>query len=335
MVDSISNINSPADIYALGQEFKLADKGQQATTKIEASEIKGARNHIARVSAAVQLDAPKAPVTGNQAKVVEKLVDALVPTLNLLTETLDKTINGQPMAKVVSESVSQALSLLSLLYQVSKLSRNQQMLQREIAVEANVTSLQNQANEMKNAANALVAMAVISGVLAGVTATMGGIGNVKAVNKIKAQVADSQVLKPQKVGLEQVEEMLKSKNLFATQKDQLMKLHDVGQDNIADMLSKRQVNGREFDHRMAQNQGNNAVLQALGQMSSAASNVEQTKAQARGKEEEILAARAQAAKHKADENVGFQDSLLKDLRELFRAISDSENQAWRASASTV
>ncbi|WP_391087331.1 type III secretion system translocon subunit VopD [Vibrio sp. NH-UV-68] len=335
MVDLISNTKSTANIYALGQEVKITVKAQQAATKTEASAVKGTSNNSAPLSACVQLDVPKTLATSHQGKVAEKLVDAVAPTLNLLTQTLDKTIKGQPMVKSVSESVSQVLSLLSLLYQVSKLSRNQQTLQREIAVEANVASLQYQANEMKNAANALLATAVVSGVLAGATAATGVVGNIKAVGKIKAQVADNHALKPQKAGLEQVEQMLKSKNLSAAQKEQLVKLHNTGQDNIADMLSKRQVNSRKFEHRMAKNQANNAVLQALGQMSNAASNVEQTKAQARGKEDEILAARAQAAKQKADENLGFQDSLLKELRELFRAISDSENQAWRASGSAV
>ncbi|MCG6308577.1 type III secretion system translocon subunit SctB, partial [Vibrio alginolyticus] len=49
----------------------------------------------------------------------------------------------------------------------------------------------------------------------------------------------------------------------------------------------------------------------------------------------VQATRAQAAKQKADENIGFQEGLLKELRDLFRSISDSQNQAWRASVPTV
>ncbi|MDW1812757.1 type III secretion system translocon subunit SctB, partial [Vibrio sp. Vb2362] len=53
------------------------------------------------------------------------------------------------------------------------------------------------------------------------------------------------------------------------------------------------------------------------------------------KDDEVQATRAQAAKQKADENIGFQEGLLKELRDLFRSISDSQNQAWRASVPTV
>ena len=70
-------------------------------------------------------------------------------------------------------------------------------------------------------------------------------------------------------------------------------------------------------------------------MANSAANVEQTKAQARSKEDEVLATRAQADKQRADENIGFQEGLLKELRELFRSIADSQNQAWRASIPTV
>lgn len=206
---------------------------------------------------------PKAPAIGDQARVVEKLMSALAPTVNLLMQTTEKALNGEQVIKSPSEVVSQSLSLLTLLYQVSKLSREQQVLQREIAVEANVASLKSQAEELNNSAKAMIAMAVISGVLAGITAIVGVVSSMKAGKYIKQEAAGSAIA------------------------------------------------ANKFQKQMATNNTVNTVIQSIGQMANSAANVEQTKAQARSKEDEILATRAQASKQKADENVGFQEGLLK------------------------
>ncbi|HHP0485586.1 TPA: type III secretion system translocon subunit SctB [Vibrio harveyi] len=286
MLDKIGNTGR-ADLYGLSELDKTTKAEKAPETKTEAAAIRG--NSEAAVSGPkhYQLDGPKAPAIGDQARVVEKLMSALAPTVNLLMQTTEKALNGEQVIKSPSEVVSQSLSLLTLLYQVSKLSREQQVLQREIAVEANVASLKSQAQELNNSAKAMIAMAVISGVLAGITAIMGAVGSMKAGKNIKQEAAG---------------------NAIAANK---------------------------FNKQMATNNAINSVIQGVGQMANSAANVEQTKAQARSKEDEILATRAQASKQKADENVGFQEGLLKELRELFRSIADSQNQAWRASIPTV
>ncbi|ELI6429362.1 type III secretion system translocon subunit SctB [Vibrio harveyi] len=286
MLDKIGNTGR-ADLYGLGELGKTTKAEKAPETKTEAAAIRG--NSEAAVSGPkhYQLDGPKAPAIGDQARVVEKLMSALAPTVNLLMQTTEKALNGEQVIKSPSEVVSQSLSLLSLLYQVSKLSREQQVLQREIAVEANVASLKSQAEELNNSAKAMIAMAVISGVLAGITAIMGAVGSMKAGKNIKQEAAGSAIA------------------------------------------------ANKFNKQMATNNAINSVIQGVGQMANSAANVEQTKAQARSKEDEILATRAQASKQKADENVGFQEGLLKELRELFRSIADSQNQAWRASIPTV
>lgn len=334
MLDKIGNTGR-ADLYGLGELGKTTKAEKAPETKTEAAAIRG--NSEAAVSGPkhYQLDGPKAPAIGDQARVVEKLMSALAQTVNLLMQTTEKALNGEQVIKSPSEAVSQSLVLLTLLYQVSKLSREQQVLQREIAVEANVASLKSQAQELNNSAKAMIAMAVISGVLAGVTAIAGGLGSIKAGKQIKVEVAGNKVLKSQKAGLDQVEKTLGKGNLSQTQQTQLKQAHNTAKDNIADTTAQLTKGGRKFDRATSTNQARNSVLQSVGQMANSAANVEQTKAQARSKEDEVLATRAQAAKQKADENIGFQEGLLKELRELFRSIADSQNQAWRASIPTV
>ncbi|AWB00886.1 translocator protein PopD [Vibrio harveyi] len=334
MLDKIGNTGR-ADLYGLGELGKTTKAEKAPETKTEAAAIRG--NSEAAVSGPkhYQLDGPKAPAIGDQARVVEKLMSALAPTVNLLMQTTEKALNGERFIKSPSDTISQSLSLLTLLYQVSKLSREQQVLQREIAVEANVASLKSQAQELNNSAKAMIAMAVISGVLAGVTAIMGAIGSFKAGKEIKAESLNNNKLNLQKTGFNKAEELLSSSNLPDSQKVQANKLKSFTQGSIADTTSQLGLNGRKLDKLASSAQTRSSILQTLNQMANAATNVEQTKAQARSKEDEVLATRAQAAKQKADENVGFQEGLLKELRELFRSIADSQNQAWRASIPTV
>lgn len=334
MLDKIGNTGR-ADLYGLGELGKTTKAEKAPETKTEAAAIRG--NSEAAVSGPkhYQLDGPKAPAIGDQARVVEKLMSALAPTVNLVMQTLEKAVNGQSATQSSSNVVSESLALITLLYQVSKLSREQQALEREVAVEANVASLKSQAEELNNSAKAMIAMAVVSGVLAGVTAVLGGVGSFKAGKQIKGEVAANKLLKTQKAGLGKVDDLLSKGGLSKTQQQQLTRAQNVGQERVGDLSSKLTKAGRKFDKATTANQARNSVLQSLGQMANSASSVEQTKAQARSKEDEVAATRAQASKQKADENISFQESMLKELRELFRSIADSQNQAWRASAPTV
>ncbi|WP_281188942.1 type III secretion system translocon subunit VopD [Vibrio harveyi] len=334
MLDKIGNTGR-ADLYGLGELGKTTKAEKAPETKTEAAAIRGNSEATVSHSKQYQLDGPKAPAIGNQARVVEKLMSALAPTVNLVMQTLEKAVNGQSATQLSSNVVSESLALITLLYQVSKLSREQQALEREIAVEANVASLKSQAEELNNSAKAMIAMAVVSGVLAGVTAVLGGIGSFKTGKQIKGESAANKLLKTQKSGLDKVDDLLGKGGLSNTQQDQLTRAKKIGQETASDLSSKLTKTGRKFDKATTANQTRNSILQSLGQMANSASSVEQTKAQARSKEDEVAATRAQASKQKADENISFQESMLKELRELFRSIADSETQAWRASAPTV
>ncbi|MFH0280656.1 type III secretion system translocon subunit VopD [Vibrio alginolyticus] len=333
MLDKVGGMGR-GELYGLGDTIKTNKAEKAPETKLEAGAVKSQSESGVSGAARYQLETPKAPTVSNQAQVVANLMSALAPTVSSLMSTTMKALNGEEVIKSPSDAVSQSLTLLTLLYQVSKLSREQQVLQREIAVEANVASLESQAAELNNSASAMIAMAVVSGVLAG-AAIIGALGSFKAGKEIKNEMASNNVLKTQKAGFDQAEELLNNNSLSKTQQDQVKRAHSLAKDNIADTTAQLTSGGRKFDKLMSSNQAKNAILQALGQMANSASNVEQTKAQARSKDDEVQATRAQAAKQKADENIGFQEGLLKELRDLFRSISDSQNQAWRASVPTV
>ncbi|MEZ8448000.1 type III secretion system translocon subunit VopD [Vibrio splendidus] len=334
MLDKIGKTGN-ADLYGLGEIGKTTKAEKAPETKTEAAVARGNDDTAVSGTKHYFLEVPKASTSGQQARVVEKLMTALAPTANLLMQTLEKAFNGQSGTQSSSNAVSESLALMTLLYQVSKLSREQQTLEREIAVEANVASLKSQAQELNKSAKAMIAMAVVSGVLAGVTAILGGIGSLKAGKQIKAEASTNTLLKTQKAGVDKANDLLNNGGLSKTQQQQLKRVQDVGQDRLGNLTDKLTKGGRKFDKATTSNQVRNSILQSLSQMANSASNVEQTKAQARGKEDEVLATRAQALKQKADENIGFQDSMLKELRDLFRSIADSQNQAWRASAPTV
>ncbi|WP_325894643.1 type III secretion system translocon subunit VopD [Grimontia sp. NTOU-MAR1] len=334
MLENIGNTGH-ATLNGLGELDQTSHAEKTSETKIEAAAIRGHNESALTSTKHYQLDGPKAPAIGDQFSAVAKLLDGLASTTNLLMQITENALKGKDVAKSSSEAISQSLSLIALLYEVSKLTRDQQVQQREIAVEANVASIKSQAEELNSAAKAMIAMAVVSGVLAGATAIIGAIGSFRTGRELSSEVAHNKVLKIQKAGFDQAEELMANGNMSAKQRKQVRIAYAAAKENIADTSSSLTSTGRKFEKMTGSNQARNAVLQAIGQMGNSASSVEQTKAQARSKEDEVLATRAQADKQRADEYIGFQEGLLKELRELFRSIADSQNQAWRASAPTV
>ncbi|MDF5474036.1 type III secretion system translocon subunit VopD, partial [Vibrio parahaemolyticus] len=184
MLDKVGGTGR-GELYGLGDTIKTNKAEKAPETKLEAGAVKSQSESDVSGAARYQLETPKAPTVSNQAQVVANLMSALAPTVSSLMSTTMKALNGEEVIKSPSDAVSQSLTLLTLLYQVSKLSREQQVLQREIAVEANVASLESQAAELNNSASAMIAMAVVSGVLAGATAIIGALGSFKAGKEIK------------------------------------------------------------------------------------------------------------------------------------------------------
>ncbi|ARV72252.1 type III secretion system translocon subunit VopD [Vibrio campbellii] len=334
MIENISNTGHAA-LHGLGELNRTSHTEKTPETKVEAAAIRASAESNVANAKHYQLDGPKAPAIGDQAIAVAKLMDELASTTNLLMQITENALAGKDVAKSSSEAISQSLSLIALLYEVSKLTRDQQVQQREIAVEANVASIKSQAEELNSAAKAMLAMAIVSGVLAGATAIVGAIGSYRTGRELSSEVAHNKVLQTQKAGFEQAEELMASGNMSTKYQDQVRKAYAAAKENISDTSISLTSTGRKFEKMAGSNQARNAVLQALGQMGNSAASVEQTEAQARSKEDEVLAARAQSDKQRADEYIGFQEGLLKELRELFRSIADSQTQAWRASAPTV
>lgn len=337
MLDTVSN-TVRADLYDLSQLGKATQAYRTSKTKTEAAATHVNNNNVLTGAKNYQLDGPKVPAISDQARVVEKLMSALAPTFNLSMQTIENVLNGKQVVNSPSDTISQSLSLITLLYQVSKLNREQQSLQREIAVKANVSSIKSQAEELNNSAKAMIAMAVISGLMAGATAIMGAVGSIKAGKSIKEEVSSHRAFKNLQENLDAKMVKIRNTKGFEGANAKRKEMHHEASAIRSDMnyiKTRATYHGRKFDNQMGKNQAMNSLIQALSQMANSATNVEQTKAQARSKEDEVLATRAQASKQKADENIGFQESMLKELREMFRSIADSQNQAWRSSTPTV
>ncbi len=97
----------------------------------------------------------------------------------------------------------------------------------------------------------MIAMAVVSGVLAGAMAVTGSIGSFKAGKAIKTEMATHKVLKTQKAGLEQVEELMKNGSLSKTQQAQAKRAQVFAQESILDTTNSLVSGGRKFEKIMA------------------------------------------------------------------------------------
>ncbi|KLN64736.1 type III secretion system translocon subunit SctB [Vibrio sp. VPAP30] len=259
----------------------------------------------------------------------------LTQELNSLIGKMTNNAGQVADAEDSSNSIADGLALIVLLYTLSKLSRQQQVQQREIAVDATVTSQKNQADEQRSAAWAMIGMAIVAGVMAGLTVAAGAFGAFQSGKKIGKEMSANAQVNTQQKGMNQVDELLQKTDLPEQKRTQLLKAKEEGTKNLTEGNQYLQTNNHKFDRMTGINQALTAFVQTLGQFGNAIANYSQAESQARSKEDEVQATQAQAEKQKADENVSFQEGLLKELRDLFRSIADSENQAWRASAPTV
>ncbi|EDP58942.1 type III secretion system translocon subunit VopD [Vibrio sp. AND4] len=324
-----SGVNVKIADVSLDELDQISQAKKSAETKIEAASLQGSHELSTRKH---QLDTPNAAALGVQAASVEDLIDAMKPTATLLMQTTDKALKGEQVIHSPSDSISQSLELVKLLYQVSILSRDQQTQQREMKVETTVSSIKSQAEELNNSAKAMVAMAIVSGVLAGATALIGGIGHFKTGTKIKSEAANNNILKTQEIGFDQVQELMNNKSLSDVQQKQVMNAYNFARGSLSDTKNVLQTGGRQFDRGMHVTQSANAMLSSSGQTANSVLNAQQTEAQARSKAEEAETTRSQAGQQAASDNKAALDNLLKELLTIFRSLSDSLNQTWKAAA---
>ncbi|NRB24688.1 type III secretion system translocon subunit SctB [Shewanella sp.] len=248
---------------------------------------------------------------------VQKELSAFLATMGMSGNSEIKASNKGPLADL--------FELMILLFQLAKDNRELNIAQRDIATTASVASIRAQASELRSAKGALIAMAVVSGVLAVTSAVMA----------VKSTSTSTQHLRESS----KVNSQLGQQQKF---KDTLNSLHDEGKHVSSALrgtdadIGKLTRQNFEIDTllrtRDSSAQARNTVLQGVGQISNNIGNVYQTGAQASQKEEEAEGTLAQAEKQKADDRIGYDDNFLKEVRDLLRAIGESYNQAWKAAS---
>jgi len=235
-------------------------------------------------------------------------------------------VGGQAQVSSSSKgALSDIFELMVLLFQLAKDNRELNIAQRDIATTASVASIKAQATELRSAKSALIAMAVVSGVLAITSAVMGALSAKKSINqlsesgKVNNQLEKQQSFKDALSGLQD-----EGKSVSSAMRGTDAKIGKLKQQNFElDSLLKA---------RDSRGQARNAVLQGVGQVSNNIGGVYQTEAQASQKEEEAEGTLKQAEKQKADDRIGYDDNFLKEVRDILRAIGDSYNQAWKAAS---
>lgn len=286
----------------------------------------------------VVLEAPLANLDPSQTAKLTQLLESidseafknnLGTAVNLVQHALSEflnSVNGPQQTNSASKgALSDIFELMALLFQLAKDNRELNITQRDIATTASVASIKAQASELRSAKSALIAMAVVSGVLAVTSAVMGALSAKKSINqlgesgKVNNQLTQQQKFKDTLNGLQG-----EGKNVSSALRGTDAEIGKLSRQNFElDTLLKA---------RDSRGQARNAVLQGVGQVSTNIGNVFQTEAQASQKEEEAEGTLKQAEKQKADDRIGYDDNFLKEVRDILRAIGDSYNQAWRAAS---
>ena len=322
MLDAINNssINSLTEIL---ESNAINPTEVSAQTKTEAGALIDKSKATVTGISNYQLDSPTVAVTGEKYQQLANTIETVRPTVLKFLDTALKAFSGEQVFDSSSDAVSHIQSLLSLLFEVGKLNREQEALQREIAANANAASMRAQAEELSHQAKTMIAMAVISGVAALATTVIGAY-SMKGANKnlkqdinlgndIKNKMAQKNMDKAA-VDAAIGDEALASakKQLNVTRAD--LKVTE-GQQKIAE---------KQFNKATVNNQVVSGIINSFQQMANSGITVDQTNSQSRAKDLEALGVEAQAAKQKADETVSDADANLRELIGLLAKLADSQ-----------
>lgn len=224
------------------------------------------------------------------------------------------------------EQLESVMDMMSLLFKLARQAREMGLVQRDTENKLVITHQKAQVEEMRHGAKLMIAMAVVSGVMAGFSAIMGGISLGKGAKTIKQQ----QSLDGKIAGREA---LIDAKVDSLSKQGQQVDRADVGkvwkQDQVADSNASRLLD-KKFARTSERGQVFNTVTQSVGQMSNSAVQVAQGDSQANAKEDEVEATISQTEKQKAEDNMSFNANFMKDLLQLMQQYSQSQNQAWKA-----
>jgi hypothetical protein len=328
MVDAINNpgINSLTEI--LGSRT-INQTEVSAQTKIEAGALIDKSKATVTGINSYQLDSPKVAIAGDKYQQLANTIETVRPTVLKFLDTALKAFNGEQVFNSSSDAVSHIQSLLSLLFEVGKLNREQQALQREIAANANAASMKAQAEELSHQAKTMIAMAVVSGVAALATTVIGAF-NIKGAHKnLKQDISLGKDIqgKMAKQTMDEVDvDAAIGDEAIASAKKQL----NVTKTDLKATEGQQKIAEKQFSQATSNNQVLSGLINSFQQMTNSGITYEQTQSQARSKDSEALGVEAQAAKQKADETVSDADANLREIISLLTKLADNELAAYRS-----
>ncbi|MDR9860954.1 MULTISPECIES: YopD family type III secretion system translocon subunit [Pseudomonas] len=237
-----------------------------------------------------------------------------------------QTFKPEGLGKVSSE-LNGSVELMVLLFRIAQKARELGIVQRDSENTSIINAQQAQVDEMRSGSKLMIAMAVISGVMAVASAITGAIGAVKNGKAISQEKS--------------LEKNIAGRNELIDAKMQALgKTSDADRVEVGKIWAKDQaadtsalkLAGQGVDNRNAKLQSINGVNQALGQMSNNAVQVEQTAVQANAKEDEVNASIAQSEKQKVEDQLSYNANFMKEMLQLLAQYTQNHNQAWRAAA---
>ncbi|CAJ1878699.1 Protein YopD [Aeromonas jandaei] len=216
------------------------------------------------------------------------------------------------------------LGILLALLEMSRRAREMGLQQRDMENLAVLSAQKEQVNEMRDGAKLMIAMAVVSGVMTGISAVMGTLSSVKQVKAIKQEKVLNTNIAKQGKELEQLTDLKKGsgKELGAAGKD-------LSEDLQKNTIQVSSLN-KKFDLNNTRQQLVNTVLQGLTQMANSAIQYHEADSQADAKEDEFRANVSQTEKQKVEDNMAYNVNFMKDVLQMMQQYSQSHNQAMRA-----
>jgi len=223
-----------------------------------------------------------------------------------------------------SSELDGTLSIMILLLEMARRAREMGLLQRDMENQAVISAQKDQVSEMRSGAKLMIAMAVVSGVMTGLSAIMGGFSLTKSVKGLKQDKLLNADIGKQQKDLDGITDLKKAqgKELGGGAKDLAADLRIKGAE-LSHLNKKLDVN-------TSRSQIFNTLTQGVSQMSNSAVQVEQGLSQANAKEDEVRSSVAQTEKQKSEDHMSFQNNFMKDVLQMMQQYAQSHNQAMRA-----
>ena len=227
-------------------------------------------------------------------------------------------------ANQMVDQLESVMDMMSLLFKLARQAREMGLVQRDTENKLVIGHQQAQVDEMRSGAKLMIAMAVVSGVMAVTSAVMGGFSLAKSAKAIKQDKALNANIAGRQKDLKQIGDINKAAG---------KEMGDSGQDLIARMKTDKaalKTLNKKFEANNSRQQLVSTVTQPVGQMSNSAVQVSQGLSQANAKEDEVRTTISQAEKQKIEDNMSFNVNFMKDVLQLMQQYSQSQNQAWKA-----